>query len=139
MPGIVLNFDKKYNKKIKNLYKSVNKNVGKNLIQLDKIPHISLLRIQKNFTDKTINDIKDGLNNIKINNIDIELKGIGLKEEDKFVLFFMPNYNETFKILHNKIWNIFADKLDLLQEEYYSPESYSPHLTIPLKNPTKKM
>jgi len=139
MPGIVLTFDKKYNKFINNLYKNINKKIGKDLISLNKIPHISLMRIQKNFNDNSIENIKIGLENINMKNINIFIKGIGIfkKEEDKFVLFLIPEYDIAFQKIHSKIWHIFRKKLDLLQEEYYSPESYSPHLTIPIKEPTK--
>jgi 2'-5' RNA ligase len=140
MPGIVLTFDKKYNKNIINLYKNINKNFSKEIILINKIPHISLMRIQSDFNKKTIKDINNGLNNFNMENINIKIKGIGIfkKDIDKYVLFFIPDYDIAFQKIHNKIWDIFGNKLDLLQKEYYSPKSYSPHLTIPIKEPTKK-
>lgn len=140
MPGIVLSFDNKYNKIINNLYKNINKKIGKDVISLNKIPHISLMRIQKNFNEKSIKNINIGLENFNMKNIKINIKGLGIfkKKEDKFVLFLIPDYDIEFQKIHNKIWDIFRKKLDLLQEDYYSPDSYSPHLTIPIKEPTKK-
>jgi len=121
MPGIVLGFDEVNNIFLNDLYKKINLEIGEDLIELDKIPHISLMRIQKNFNDSTIKSIENDLNSKNIDNIKINIKSV-----------------EIFKNVHKEVWNLFNKKLDLLQEKYYSPESYSPHLTIPIKNPTKK-
>lgn len=140
MPGIVLGFDEVNNIFLNDLYKKINIEIGEDLIELDKIPHISLMRIQKNFNDQTLKSIETDLNSRNINNIKINIKSVGIfkKDKDKFVLFFTPDYDNFFKNIHKEVWNLFNKKLDLLQEKYYSPESYSPHLTIPIKIPTKK-
>ena len=140
MPGIVLGFSEINNSFLIDLYKKINFELGEDLIELDKIPHISLMRIQKNFNDSIIKSIENDLNSKNINNIKINIKSVGIfkKDKDKFVLFLTPDYNKNFKNIHKEVWNLFNKKLDLLQEKYYSPKSYSPHLTIPIKNPTKK-
>lgn len=140
MPGIVLGFNEVNNNFLNDLYKKINFDIGEDLIELDRIPHISLMRIQKNFNDSTIKSIEKDLNSKNIDNIRINIKSVGIfkKDKDKFVLFLTPDYDKNFKNVHKEVWNLFNKKLDLLQEKYYSPESYSPHLTIPIKNPTKK-
>ena len=42
------------------------------------------------------------------------------------------------ELLHKKIWKLLGKKVDLLQEDKYSPSSFSPHLTIPIFNPNKR-
>ena len=46
MPGIVIGFNEVNNNFLNDLYKKINFDIGEDLIELDRIPHISLMRIQ---------------------------------------------------------------------------------------------
>lgn len=59
-------------------------------------------------------------------------------DDNKYVLYFKTIYTDDFKLLHKKIWKLLGKKVDLLQEDKYSPSSFSPHLTIPIFNPNKR-
>jgi len=148
MPAITLHFDQETNQRLCNLYLKINQELGEEkgehkkeeIIELDKIPHISLLRVQDTFTPHTIKLVKDGLQKINDKKFQIEIHGVGVFKtgQDKYVLYFRPTYNTALQKIHQKIWNEFQDKVDLLEECYYSPNHYSLHITIHVKNMCKK-
>lgn len=139
MPGIVITFNKKNNDEILNLYKSINLKFNQNLLNLDSIPHISLMRIQKNFSKDDIDIIKLNLKSLSIKKFDIHIDSIGIfkKNNKSYVLYFKPKYDNNLRNLHTKIWNKLNKKVELLQENLYSPDNFSPHITIPINNPNK--
>ena len=53
MPGIVLRLCKKDHLNILKIYKNINKDFDEDIININQIPHVSLMRIQKDFTVKT--------------------------------------------------------------------------------------
>ena len=140
MPGIVLRLCKKDHLNILKIYKNINKDFDEDIININQIPHISLMRIQKDFTIKSINNIENILNKTDLSKLNIKINGIGMFkiDDNKYVLYFKTIYTDDFKLLHKKIWKLLGKKVDLLQEDKYSPSSFSPHLTIPIFNPNKR-
>ena len=140
MPGIVLRLCKKDHLNILKIYKNINKDFDEDIININQIPHISLMRIQKDFTIKSINNIENILNKTDLSKLNIKINGIGMFKIDnnKYVLYFKTIYTDDFQLLHKKIWKLLGKKVDLLQEDKYSPSSFSPHLTIPIFNPNKR-
>tara|TARA_A100001015_G_scaffold286842_1_gene356003 strand:+ start:3058 stop:3594 length:537 start_codon:yes stop_codon:yes gene_type:complete len=139
MPGIILTFDTESNKIIKDIYNNINNN--ENLINIDSTPHISLMRIHKEFDQDDINLIDKNIENISKNfkNLDIKIEGIGYfkNKNDKFVLFFIPVYDENMQKIHKYLWKLIEKKIKLLDENHYSPLNFSPHITIPMNDNNK--
>ncbi len=140
MPGVVLRFNDDDHNKIIKIYNKINTLVGEKIINIDQLPHVSLIRIQKDFTQKTVDKIDKILDKSTLIELDIELCGLGMFKikEDKYVLYIKPIFNETFQTQHARVWKLLNKNVDLLDEEKYSPKSFTPHITVPLFKSNKK-
>ena len=128
MPGIVLTLGHHHANTLTELYTHINKKLKKNVILTDKVPHISLMRIQRDFTQQTLDTIEKVVNNISVHNIPLQINSIGMfkKTDSKFVLFFNTVYDANLKHIHKKVWDSLSNDMDLLEQDYYSPSSFTP-------------
>ncbi len=128
MPGIILEFNNESNNYLNLIFSSINQN--EKLINTDNIKlHLTLLRINKNFNNYDISIIKEIIKDIssKFNNIKINIEGVGFfkKKNNKYEIFFIPVYSIEMQKIHLYLWNRIKSKnIQLLDEEYYSPEHF---------------
>ena len=139
MPGIVVTFNEQTNNTLIELYNHINEKLKDEFILTNKIPHISLMRIQRNFTESTLNIIENVVTKIKIKNISFKINSIGMfkKSKKKFVLYLTPVNDKSLRYIHQKVWKSLSKNMNLLEKDYYSPDCFTPHITIPVKHPTK--
>ena len=134
MPGLVLAFNQATNTFFKELYTKINKK--ENLINLNIIPHISLMRFS-NLDNLDV--IQETLTQfIDIKTFQVKINAISIfQKPNKFILVLDPLYDNKISKIHNKIWDKLSSKVDLKDEKLYNPNICSLHLTINLNNPNK--
>lgn len=139
MPGIVLTLTKKHTNTLIKLYALINMKLKNDVISLDKVPHISLMRIQRNFDQKTLETIENVVKTINVEHVPLKIKSIGMfkKNDNTYVLFLNPVHDINLKKIHKKVWDLLSNDMNLLEKDYYSPNSFTPHITIPIKYPSR--
>ncbi len=141
MPGIRLEFSDNSNYYLNQIFSLINQ--SQNLIDIKNLkPHLTLLRIYKNFNKNDVIIIKEIIKDIstQFNNFKINIEGIGFfkKKNNKYEIFLIPVYSSEMQNIHKYLWKQLNSKnIQLLDEEYYSPEHFSPHISIPMTNNNK--
>lgn len=139
MPGIVLLLNQHNNDQLLKLYKKINTVLKQDILAVNSVPHIALMRIQRDFTKHTLHTIESKTKTMNVKNIPIKLRSVGIfkKSDTKFVLSFKPVYDQHLKRIHTLVWDALGKDMDLLEKNYYSPSHFVPHITIPISDPTR--